>query len=123
MLMVDVFRRHSSLGFSSTAQTLPLESNPPFLDRQVLVVVVVVFFLLTIDLLVTLFSFRVAPTSTSSTSLAVDQVFLFINPSYLSNQHTQVGIYDNKQKFETFKQCIWFFHLSEEPSSMCHNMF
>merc|ERR1739844_632350 len=57
-------RRRSSLGFSSTGQTLHSESNPPFLDR-------------------------VAPTSTSSTSLAVDQVFLFMNPSYLSNQPTK----------------------------------
>merc|ERR1739842_87490 len=72
-------RRHSSLGFSSTGLTLPSESNPPFLDR-------------------------VAPTSTSSTSLAVDQVFLFMNPSYLSNQHTHVGIYDNKHKFETLQK-------------------
>ena len=42
MLMVDVFRRHSSLGFSSTGQTLPSESNLPFLDRHVLNIVVVV---------------------------------------------------------------------------------
>ena len=77
-------------------------------------------FLLTIVPLMTLFSFRAAPTSTSSTSLAVDQVFLFMNPSYLSNQHTQVGIYDNKQKFETEHL---FYQLQEEPNSMCHNMF
>merc|ERR1719278_2046055 len=57
--------------FSSTDRTQPLESNPPFSDRA-------------------------APTSTSSTSLAVDQVFLFMKPSYLY-QNTQVGIYDNKQ--------------------------
>merc|ERR1712090_115032 len=76
---VATFRRHSLLEFSSTGQTLPLESNPPFLDR-------------------------VGPTSTCSTSSAVDQVFLFIKAkSYLSTQPTdQVGIYDNKQKFETF---------------------
>merc|ERR1712037_282575 len=61
-------RRPSLPVFSSTDQTQPLESNPPFSDRA-------------------------APTSTSS---AVDQVFLFMKPSYLS-QNTQVGIYDNKQ--------------------------
>merc|ERR550525_2356483 len=65
-------RRPSLPVFSSTDQTQPLESNPPFSDRA-------------------------APTSTSSTSLAVDQVFLFMKPSYLY-QNTQVGIYDNKQK-------------------------
>merc|ERR1712203_562481 len=59
-------------GVRSTDRTQPLESNPPFSDRA-------------------------APTSTSSTSLAVDQVFLFMKPSYLY-QNTQVGIYDNKQK-------------------------
>ena len=64
------------------------------------------FFLITIDLLVTLFSFRVAPTSTSSTSLAVDQVFLFMKPSYLY-QNTQVGIYDNKQKHRN-SQHPWY---------------
>merc|ERR1712203_145551 len=71
-------RRHSLLEFSSTGQTLPSECNPPFLDR-------------------------VALTSTSSTSLAVDKVALFMKPSYLY-PNTQVGIYDNKQKNETLKK-------------------
>ena len=107
---VQFNRPNTALGVQPTllGQASPCCCCCCFLLTIVLNIVVVVFFLLTIDLLVTLFSFRVAPTSTSSTSLAVDQVFLFMNPSYLSNQHTHVGIYDNKHKFETFKGCICF---------------